>query len=154
MDEMKIQEDLVWDKHTGELIWYVDLGDPDLSNATLKKPDEVASHILLFLLRSIVNPLKFTLANFATSNVKTIQLFPLFWKAVDIVEDNCNLQVVTVTSDAASSNQTMYHMHLQMEDNCNLQVVTVTSDAASSNRTMYHMHLQMEDKYISILFFT
>ena len=27
MDEMKIQENLVWDKHTGELIGYVDLGD-------------------------------------------------------------------------------------------------------------------------------
>ena len=27
MDEMKIQEDLVWDKHTGDLIGYVNLGD-------------------------------------------------------------------------------------------------------------------------------
>ena len=27
MDEMKIQENLVWDKHNGELIEYVDLGD-------------------------------------------------------------------------------------------------------------------------------
>ncbi len=27
LDEMKIQEDLVWDKHTGELIGFVDLGD-------------------------------------------------------------------------------------------------------------------------------
>ena len=110
MDEMKIQEDLVCDKHTGELIGYVDLGDPDLSYATLKKPDEVASHILVFLLRSIVNPLNFTLANFATSNVKAIQLFPLFWKAEGIVEDNCNLQVVAVRSDGASSNRTMYRM--------------------------------------------
>ena len=98
MDEMKIQEDLVWDKHTGELIGYVDLGDLDFSYAALKKPDKVTSHILVFLLRSIVNPLKFTLANFATSNVKAIQLFPLFWNVVGIVEDNCNLQVVAVTS--------------------------------------------------------
>ena len=27
MDEMKLQEDLVWDKHTGDLIGYVNLGD-------------------------------------------------------------------------------------------------------------------------------
>ena len=27
MDEMKIQEDLIWDKHTGDLIGYVNLGD-------------------------------------------------------------------------------------------------------------------------------
>ena len=27
IDEMKIQEDLIWDKHNGDLIGYVDLGD-------------------------------------------------------------------------------------------------------------------------------
>ena len=30
MDEMKIQENLVWDKHNGELMGYIDLGDIDL----------------------------------------------------------------------------------------------------------------------------
>ena len=30
MDELKTQENLVWDKHNGELIAYVDLGDTDL----------------------------------------------------------------------------------------------------------------------------
>ena len=31
MDEIKIQSNLVWDKHTGELIGYVDLGDTELN---------------------------------------------------------------------------------------------------------------------------
>lgn len=56
MDEMKIQENLVWDKHTGDLIGFVDLGDTDLNYATLKKSDEIATHVLVFLVRSIVNP--------------------------------------------------------------------------------------------------
>ena len=47
MDEMKIQEGLVWDKHTSEHIGYVDLGDPDFNYATLKKPDELTSHNLV-----------------------------------------------------------------------------------------------------------
>ena len=50
---MKIQEDLVWDKHTGDLIGYVDLGDTELNYATLKKSEEVATHMLVFLVRSI-----------------------------------------------------------------------------------------------------
>ena len=50
MDEMKIQEDLLWDKHTGDLIGYVDFGNTELNFATLKKSDEVASHVLIFLL--------------------------------------------------------------------------------------------------------
>ena len=66
MDEMKIQESLVWDKHTGDLIAFVDLGDTELNYATLKKSEEFSSHILVFLVRSVVNPLKFSLANFAT----------------------------------------------------------------------------------------
>ena len=37
---MKIQEDVVWDKHTGELIGFVDLGDMKLNYATV-----LATHI-------------------------------------------------------------------------------------------------------------
>ena len=40
---MKIQDDLVWDKHTGELIGFVDHGDTNLNYATLKKVDSIAS---------------------------------------------------------------------------------------------------------------
>ena len=73
MDEMKIQEKLVWDKHTGNLIGFIDLGDIDLHYSALQKTDEIASHVLVFLVRSIVNPLKFSFANFGTKNVTSIQ---------------------------------------------------------------------------------
>ena len=43
-----------------------------------------------------------------------MQMFPLFWKAVGICEENCNLKVVRVTSDGVSSNRSMYRMHLNM----------------------------------------
>ena len=56
MDEIKIQENLVWDKHSGELISYVDLGDVNLNYATLSKVEEITTHVLVFLIRSIVNP--------------------------------------------------------------------------------------------------
>ena len=36
--EMKIQEDLIWDKYTGELIGFVDFGDGGVNAATLDKP--------------------------------------------------------------------------------------------------------------------
>ena len=120
LDEMKIQEDLVWDKHTGDLIGYVDLGNTELNYAALKNPDEFASHVLVFLVRSIVNPMKFTIANFATKNVTATQLFPLFWKAVRILEERCKLKVMAVTSDGAAANRTMYQMHIAMKHNCKL----------------------------------
>ena len=43
-----------------------------------------------------------------------MQLFPLFWKAVGILEDKCELKVVGVTCDGASSNRRMFRMHLGM----------------------------------------
>ena len=40
-DEMKIQEDLVWDKYSGELISFVDLGDVDVNIATLNNSSDI-----------------------------------------------------------------------------------------------------------------
>ena len=45
-DEMKILEDLVWDKYSGELIGFVDLGDIHTNFATLDDVKELA--ILMF----------------------------------------------------------------------------------------------------------
>lgn len=46
-DEMKISSNLVFDKVTGELIGYLDLGDPDINFGTLEKVDKIASHALM-----------------------------------------------------------------------------------------------------------
>ena len=88
MDEMKIQSNPIWDKHTGELIGYVDFGDTELNYASREKTDNIATHILAFLIRNTVNPFKFSLANFATSGASASQMFPLLWKAISICEIN------------------------------------------------------------------
>ena len=142
MDEMKIQENLVWDKHTGDLIGFVDLGDTELNYATLKKSEDFASHVLVFLVRSLVNPLKFSLANFATNNATSIQLFPLFWKAVGILEENCKLKVVGVTCDGASSNRRMFRMHLGMTRN-----EDINEDVDVTYRTR-NVFAEDEERYI------
>ena len=90
-EEMKIQEDLVWDKHTGELIGFVDLGDMKLNYANLKNVSVLATHILVFLVKSVVNPLSYSFATFTTTDITSYQIFPLFWKAVNILE-NINLK--------------------------------------------------------------
>jgi len=73
-DEMKILSNLVFDKVSGELIGYTDLGDPDINFGTLEKVDELASHVLVFLVRGICTDLKFSLAYFAMIATKN-QLF-------------------------------------------------------------------------------
>ena len=53
-DEMKVTANLVFDKVTGELIGFTDLGDPDLNFAVLEKADEMATHALAFLVRGVL----------------------------------------------------------------------------------------------------
>ena len=63
-DEMKIENSLVWDKHSGDLIGYVDLGDEELNYATLKQQDDLATHVLVFMIRGLINPIKFSFAKY------------------------------------------------------------------------------------------
>ena len=74
---MKIQEYLLWDKYSGELIGFVDLGDIHTNFATLDDVKELTTHVLVFLVKSIVNPLSYSLATFATTGVISFQIMPI-----------------------------------------------------------------------------
>ena len=50
MNGMKIQEYQLWDKHTFDLIGYVDFGDAELNYALLKKCTGIATHVLVRLM--------------------------------------------------------------------------------------------------------
>ena len=88
---MKITSNLVFKNFTGELIGYVDLGDPDINFGTLEKANKLASHALVFMVRGVCTELKFSLAYFATDGITSYQLVPLFWEAVGVLEMSCNL---------------------------------------------------------------
>ena len=99
---------------------YVDLEDTELNYATLEKTDNNAIHILAFLIRSIVNSFKFSLAIFETSGASASQMFPLLCKAISICELN-SFKVLAVTCDGASPNHKLFKMHFPMtnEDDVN-----------------------------------
>ena len=97
-DEMQIQENLEWSRHTGDLIGFVDLGDVNLNYSTLQETNAIASHVLVFILRSVVNRFKFSLANFATKNATAS-------------ETKCAIKVVAATCDGASANRKFFRMH-------------------------------------------
>ena len=58
--------------------------------------------------------MEFAFENFATSNVTSVKRFPLIWKALGILRENCGVKVDGVTCDSASANRSMYCMHLNM----------------------------------------
>ena len=60
------------------------------------------------MIRGICTELKISLAYFATSSVTAAQIMPLFWDAVCILEDTCQLMVIGATADGASQNRKLY----------------------------------------------
>ena len=62
---MKIKSNLVFDKHSGELIGYLDPGEPEKNFATIEEENNtLATHALVFYLRG--TNLKYSFAYFAT----------------------------------------------------------------------------------------
>ena len=93
-DEMTVTANLVFDKFTGELIGFADLGETGLNFAVLENLDEMAARALAFLVRGVCTEFKFCKAHFATSGTTAFQLMPLFREAVCILETICNLWVL------------------------------------------------------------
>jgi hypothetical protein len=73
-DEMRIQESLVFDKNSSNIIGYVNLGDINMRlknlEATLEKgteEKEVATHMLVLYIRGILTKIEYPLAQFPTT---------------------------------------------------------------------------------------
>ena len=77
-DEMKTQENLVWDKHSGEMIGFADLGNINFNFATLKNTQTLATQVLVFWVKSVANPLSYSFATFATDGITAYQIIPIF----------------------------------------------------------------------------
>ena len=114
MDEMKIQENLVFDKTSGELIGFIDLGDPLTTFANTDEETPIASHALAFLVRGLCTNLKHVVAYYFTGNVTSFQLLPLFWKVVGVLETTVKLWVIAAVNDGASPNRKFFALHAKL----------------------------------------
>jgi hypothetical protein len=136
-DEIKIQEDLVFDKYTDELIGYVDLGDPSINYSTFSDSSVLATHALIYYIRGIASDLKFSLAYFATKGITSNQLMMTFWKAVSILELTCNLYVIASVSDGASNNRKFYRLHSMMDGLVESEVTYRTINLFANDRFIW-----------------
>lgn len=77
----------VFDKSSGELISFIDHGDPLTTFANVDEDsDPVASHALAFLVRGMATRLKHVVVYYFTGNETPFQLMLLFWKVVAVLE--------------------------------------------------------------------
>ena len=138
MDKMKIQSNLVFDKHSGYLIGFVDLGDPMTNYASLGDEDIMATHALAFLVRGMCSDLKHVIAYYFTENVTSYQLMSLFWKVVGVLELSLHLWVCGAVNDGASPNRKFFDdLHAKFVKDLKCDVVYKVQNIFAMTRFIY-----------------
>ena len=124
MYKIKVQQNLVYDKYTHQVIGTVDLGDPQLIFPTFNDWDALVSYILVYL-RGILCEFEFSMAYFAAKNPAS-----LLWDAVETLESTCDFKIIAAVSDGASFNWNFYRLyhHLQLDRYPDCDVVYSTSN--------------------------
>ena len=133
---MKIQSKLVFDKHSNELIGFVDLGEEELNTSSFGSTD-LATHALVFFVRGAATDLKYALGYFLTRDVTCYQIMPLFRKAVSVLELICNLWVCAAVSDGASPNRLFFQLHEDLVDTDSGDLVHYTTNLFAPSRKIY-----------------
>ena len=92
MDEMHVKEDLVYNKHSGELIGFMNLGDTNNHFMNLQQAAEdgqsgkirpLAKSLLVIMVRGLFSSLQYPYAQFACLNLTGDLMFDVFWEAVE-----------------------------------------------------------------------
>lgn len=95
MDEMHVKEDLIYNKHSGELIGFMNLGDINNHFINLQRAAEegksekiqpLAKSLLVIMVRGLFSSLQFPYAQFACLNLTGDLMFDVFWEAVERLE--------------------------------------------------------------------
>ena len=96
LDEVRIKEDLVYDKHSSQIIGFINLGDVNnqllrfqqlqTSNEDSSLPPPVAKHMLVFMVRGIFQYLEFPYVQFPCDNLSGDVTFPLVWECIKQLE--------------------------------------------------------------------
>ena len=137
IDEMKIQPNLVFDKYSGDLIGFVNLGDPVTNYASLGEEDVMATHALAFLVRGMCGDFKHVIAYYFTENVTSYQLMSIFWKVVGVLELSLKLPVCATVNDGASPTRKFFDLHFQLVRDLNCDVVRKVPNLFAVQRFIY-----------------
>ena len=114
---MYIKEDLVYNKHTGEMTGFCDLGE--INNHLLKlerdyttnreNTNTLATTIMMLMVRWLFTSCTFPYACFPSSNLTGEQLVPIFYEALMRLE-RCGCKVTCITLDGNSVNRKFFKL--------------------------------------------
>ena len=123
---MKIKSGLVYNKSSGKLIGFTELGNinEELNEFERivdgKKPKEFATHVICFMARGLIKHFNYPIGYFASCGFDSDQLFPIVWEAVRVLEMT-GFIVRAFISDGATPNRRFYRLH-KLADGANLSI--------------------------------
>ena len=115
IDEMKVKEGLVYNKHTGEIVGFTSLGDINDNLLKLEQEGEqpqVAKQLLTLMVRGIIFKLIFPYAHFASRGATGDILLPFVREAIRCLESNeivCQQTVQAQTEECIMILMTPHH---------------------------------------------
>ena len=121
IDEMYVKEGVVYNKSSGQLTGFVELGDIDSllnefeqcslqDSESPKKPVTLAKTIVVFMIRGLLTNLLFPYTVFPVNSLKGHNLFPLVWEVIGRLTLH-GFRIFAITCDGASVNRKMFQMH-------------------------------------------
>ena len=99
LDEMHIRQDIVFDRHSGQIIGFTNLGDinshlldfeQSITNSSTSLPKQAKS-MAVFMVRGLFSELQFPYAQFPSAELTGELLYDPFWEAVGRIE-KCGLK--------------------------------------------------------------
>ena len=117
LDEMYIKEDLVYNKHSGEMVGFTNLGSindhlADFERSLTRGHESnlsLAKTMVVFMVRGLFTSLQFPYVHFACTNLCRDQMYDPLWEAIWRIE-NCGLKVLTFLFYVAINNVFIVYM--------------------------------------------
>ena len=112
LDEMKIKEGLVFNKYSGKIIGFIELGSINNDLLRLEQEGEhpdLAKYILALMVRGTLCQLEFPYAHFGTKGITADLMFPILDEALYRLESR-GIKIISVTADGASPNRKLFSM--------------------------------------------
>lgn len=135
-DEITIKSDLVFNKHTGQLIGYVNLDA--IANELLEldrvatNESKLAKSVLVIMVRGITTNLCYPLASYSTSCLPSYCLYSIIWECVECIEVVVGLKTLFICCDGAVQNRKLFSL-MSDGDDCSY----MTRNPYVSDRDIY-----------------
>ena len=112
-DEVKVQEGLIFDPATWELIGFTDLGEDEHNSSVTsacKLEENIATHVLQFFFKRLFSNFEFPCAYFLTRGIAASKLNRIFWQEVSLLH-GFGLTILLSICDGASENRAFISMN-------------------------------------------